>query len=170
MDMQLRAILGVLVVLLLTAAGQARAQAIYNRWEARQVVTPQTKYTKAQQDSIRRVAYWQKNPSLKRGIGTRIRTRQLLPEDQPYFDFVGGSVQYPMAAMRAQTEGEVWMQLAVDATGRVFKVTLLATTIAPGAGGGVEMVQQTREILQYLRFEPAEAATQEEARISFGIR
>ncbi|WBO86178.1 energy transducer TonB [Hymenobacter yonginensis] len=157
--MKLPTVFWVFVILLLTAAGQAHAQATYNRWEARPVAMPQTKFTKAQQDSIRRTGYWQKNPSLKRGIGPRIRNRQLLPEDQPYFDFVGRSVRYPAAALRAQTEGEVWMQLAVDATGRVVKVTLLTTTIAPGAGGEAEIVQQTREILQHLRFEPAAAAT-----------
>jgi outer membrane biosynthesis protein TonB len=162
-------VVGSLVLILGAGLSSARAQATYNRWDARPVATPQTIQTKAQQDSARRVAYWQKNPPIKRGIGSRIRTRQLVPEDQPYFNFVGHSVRYPAAALRAQTEGEVWMRLSVDATGQVVRVTLLETTISPGAGGEAEVIQQTREILQCLRFEPSAAATEEEAIISFRI-
>ncbi|RPD45889.1 TonB family protein [Hymenobacter sediminis] len=174
----------VLILLLLTlswGSSPAQAQTSYNRWDATPVTTPkpttstaqrgaQLARAKAQQDSVRRGAYWNNVLPLKRGIGQRMRTQQLQPEDAGYFDFMRRSILYPVEALRAQTGGTIWLRLSVDATGRVTQVTIAESTIPSGAGGEATMKQQAREVVQHLRFEPSAAVTEEEVKMSYVIQ
>ncbi|MBG8556231.1 energy transducer TonB [Hymenobacter guriensis] len=158
--------------LFVTGLGQVKAQATYNRWEARPVPAPQSSRasrTQAQQDSARKAAYWNTAPPLRRGIGQRLRANRLFPEDQPYLDFVRRFIRYPVEALRAQTDGTIWLRLSVDATGRVIRITVAENSTPPGAVGEAALLQHARELLQHLRFEPSAAETEEEARISFQI-
>lgn len=183
-------LLAILLVLVCTWSNTAWAQTGYNRWDARPVPTPspaaaaqrgaQLVRAKAYQDSVAliqrlrldsvRIAAIAAPTLLKRGIGQRLQSKLLLPEDNWYFVYVGRVVRYPMEALRAQTEGDVKMKVLVDPNGKVMHIKLVESTILPGAVGAAIMIQQVRSVFRQLRFEPASSSTEEEMKISYKIQ
>lgn len=178
--MRMKAKFGLLVILLV-AVGQVWAQATYNRWEAKPVPKaqsansatsrgPQSVLTKAQQDSaqtVARIAAAKADmPLLKRGLGQRLQLQQTLPEDASYSTYIRKTLRYPILALRAGTEGQVTMRLAVSEAGQVVSTTVVENTIPEGAVGREIMIQQAELLLSQLKFVP-DAATEEDLTISY---
>ncbi|WP_460621497.1 energy transducer TonB [Hymenobacter tenuis] len=168
------------------------AQTQFNRWQAQPVATPRPAYSSAQrgasivrakavqdsvaalqrqrQDSLRIAAVADKMPLLQRGLGQRIKDKKVLAEDTRYSGYVRPLLNYPVEALRAQTEGDITFKLLLDATGKVVRMHLVESTIPPGAVGETSMVQQARLILRQLRFEPATTTSEEEFTIGYKIQ
>jgi len=174
---------GVLFLVLLLGLSHSKtlAQTSFNRWEAQPVATQkvgasaaqkETKVirTKAQQDSLRIVTAAAQTPPLKRGIGQRVKEKQVVSEDIKYYEYVRKTVRYPIEAVRAGTEGRVAIQLTVDAAGQVVGTTVVENTISEGAAGREVMVQQAGRILQQLKFEPTAGVTVEELSVTYSYQ
>lgn len=170
------------LVLLVTLAGAGSSttvwgQTAYNRWEAKPAPVPavvpaerrgaKLMQTKVQRDSIEGTTYWDSVPPLKRGLGLRIEDKRLLPADSTYFNFISRSMKYPVEALRAETQGIIWLRLSVNITGRIAGITLAESTIPPGAGGEAAILQQARQMLRQVRFEPAAIATEEKVKLTY---
>ncbi|RSK33124.1 energy transducer TonB [Hymenobacter metallilatus] len=181
MNNKLHTILWLFVVLVCTAAGQARAQATYNRWEAKPVIRPkpptaaqrgvQTMQAKIRQDSLnqlqalrrdslRIVASGAAMSLLQRGIGQRIKENHILSEDNRYYDYLRRTIHYPTQALRAQVEGKITMRLTINTTGQVNNLEELENTIPASAAGRAEMVRQVVVALRQLRFEAGPVTTE----------
>ncbi|WP_170172510.1 energy transducer TonB [Hymenobacter rigui] len=187
--MKLQALTWGAIVLVLTAAGQARAQAAYNRWEAKPVTPRKAATTPAQRgrqvmqaknrqdflnqvqalhrDSLRIVASGAAMPLLQRGIGQRIKENHILPEDNQYYDYLRRTIRYPTQALRAQAEGKITMRLTINTTGQVSNLEEVENTIPAGAAGRAEMVRQVVVALRQLRFEAGPVTTEE---LTFGYK
>ncbi|UOG72794.1 energy transducer TonB [Hymenobacter tibetensis] len=101
-------------------------------------------------------------PSLRRGIGQRMKEGQMIAEDIRHHEYMSKSFHYPSEALRAETEGRITLRLAVNPTGQVVSITSTENTIPAGAVGRENMVQQVYFLMRQLKFEPAATTTDEE--------
>lgn len=181
--MRIKAKFSLVVILLLTAAGQVRAQATYNRWEAKPVTPSKPLATVAQrgtqimrakirQDSLNRLQALRRDsarivasatdmPLLQRGIGQRIKESRTLLGDNSYYEYLGKNIRYPSQALRAQVEGKITLRLTINAAGQVSSLSEVENTIPVGAVGRDEMVQQVAVALRQLRFKPGTITSEE---------
>lgn len=168
---------------------KALAQTSFNRWEARPAAMPkavasaarrgtQIVRTKAHQDSVHRIRQLRQDSlrvaavaaqmlPLKRGIGQRIKEKQVVSEDAKYFEYLRKTVRYPEEALRAETEGRVVIRLTVDDAGKVVNATVVENTIPEGAIGRGIIVQQVSSILRQLKFEPDAGVNTEELEMNY---
>ncbi|MCB2377107.1 hypothetical protein LGH70_05910 [Hymenobacter sp. BT635] len=180
------------LVLVLVLSAPAWAQNGLNRWDARPVPIPkpavsaaqrskQLAQAKSSRDSLGRVQMLRRDslriaaraaaaPVLQRGIGQRLKAKNAMPEDNKYYEYIRTSIRYPVMALRYLVEGDITMELTIDATGQVTAVKELANTIPPGAADRDVMVQQVRLLLAQLHFEPASTTTEEEITVRYAFQ
>jgi TonB family protein len=157
-------------------------QTSYNRWEASplpssKAVTSSTKPDtkgkreeaeagKERQDSLRITSSAIRIPLLKRGIGERIKNKNLLPEDSVYKKFIINTIRYPQEALQAQTDGKIIIRLTVDASGQVVNLDT-RSPIPIGTPGREAMIREARLLVRQLRFKPSDKSSEEELEIEF---
>ena len=176
---------------LLLTPWPGRAQERYNRWEGQSTAAPvphvsaqqrgeKVLLAKVRRDSINRISQLRQDSlrllakapleiRLERGIKQRISSGKALPTDIAGYEYIGKSLAYPVAAIRAGTQGIVRVRLTVNADGQVVGTKITETTIPLNAEERTFMLQQARLILRGLRFEPAADITEEEMGVNYRV-
>jgi hypothetical protein len=176
-------LLGSLFILLLAPA--AKAQNSYNRWTAQPpaAIEPLQKKQRAPKPQAPafdtteapRVA---QSKLLKRGLGSRMRQGQSLPEDSISMVFFSQNSRYPAPAVQARAEAKVVIRLQVAPNGRVSRTSVVALTPAPSpyrdgpvpAPALQALADEAQRVFRMLRFEPGPQTSEEDLSANFSIQ
>lgn len=172
-------------LLVLFLAPAAQAQNSYNRWTAQPPATiePLQKKQRAPKPQAAppdttekpRVA---QSKLLKRGLGSRMRQGQSLPEDSISMVFFSQNSRYPSPAVQARAEAKVVIRLQVAPNGRVSRTSVVALTPAPNpyrdgpvpAPALQALADEAQRVFRMLRFEPGPQTSEEDLSANFSIQ
>lgn len=174
------------LLLALMAAPAARAQGSYNRWTAQPpaAIEPLQKKQRAAKPQPAVVPDTTEQPRvaqsklLKRGLGSRMRQGQSLPEDSISMVFFSQNSRYPSAAVQARAEAKVVIRLQVAPNGRVSRTSVVTLTPAPNpyrdgpvpAPALQALADEAQRVFRMLRFEPGPQTSEEDLSANFSIQ
>lgn len=176
-----------LLLLVLLAAPEVRAQNSFNYWTADPPapITPLHKRPRSKpvpaKDTVvvaAEVPRVKQSKLIKRGLTQRMREHRPLEEDSISVVFFAQNSQYPNEAAKAGAQGNVVIRLEVAPNGSVSRTSVVSmdprplpgwnNTIPPSAMQA--LANEAQRVFRMLQFEPATRTSQEELSASFSLQ